>query len=356
MIERFRKKCIEKKAKVSKDKFVIETAKMQAKTDKLTRSENKKEKKKIGNLQTELKSINRRHTEEVKMMETNYQHKILELEEDLANAKSGSPDEDFNKDGKGYGFKMRVLVYECLVANAPTEQIPGLIKTFAKCFNMKLKGVHGRSTVENMLVELGLISDFQVASLLYNSRNVTIAFDATTHVNEIHATTKEKCLVMSLEELAGGTAKDYANHIIKSVEHLAQTLCTFRVEEQSISVVNKTLQSRITCSMTDRAVANHAAIRIVNEAFKTTLLEVNCHLHPLDTIATKCRSTLKSLEHGIEKSKLFGQGCRADKVILALNKMRFKDGKGDPHGFRAFLRDYNLPQSVVASCRYYQIF
>ena len=214
---------------------------------------------------------------------------------------------------------MWVLVQECLNANVPTEQIPGLIEIFAKRFNMKLKGVPGRSTVENMVVELGLISDFQVDVLLYNSRNVTIGFDATTqdgtHVNAIRATAKEMCLVMSLEELAGGTANDYTNHIIKSVEHLAQTLCTFRVEEQSISAVNKTMQSRITCSMMDHAAANHADIRIV-KALKTTLLEVNCHLHPLDTIATKCRSTLQSLEHGIEKSKLFGQGCRAEKVII----------------------------------------
>ena len=110
---------------------------MQAKIDKLTRSENMK-KKKIDNLQTELKSINRRRTEEVKLMETNHQHKILELE-DLAEAKSGSPDKDFNKDGKGYGFKMRVMVYECLVANLPTGQIPGLIDTFAK-FQHETKG------------------------------------------------------------------------------------------------------------------------------------------------------------------------------------------------------------------------
>ena len=122
--EKLRKKCVEKKAKLSKDKFEMEIAKMQAKIDKLTRSENMK-KKKIENLQTELKSINRRCTEELKLMETNYQHTILELEEDLAKAKSGSLDEDFNKDGKSYGFKMRVLVYECLVANVPTEQIPG---------------------------------------------------------------------------------------------------------------------------------------------------------------------------------------------------------------------------------------
>ena len=105
MIEKLRKKLVEKKAKVSKDKFVIETAKMQAKIDKLTRSVNMK-KNKIDTLQTEMKSINRRHTEELKLIETNYQIKILELEEDLAEAKSNSPDEDFNKDGKGYGFKM----------------------------------------------------------------------------------------------------------------------------------------------------------------------------------------------------------------------------------------------------------
>ena len=73
-------------------------------------------------------------------------------------------------------------MYECLVANVPTEQIPGLIETFAKRFNMKLKVVPGRSTVKNMVVELGLISDFQVAVLLYNSRNVTIGFDEMAHM------------------------------------------------------------------------------------------------------------------------------------------------------------------------------
>ena len=31
--------------------------------------------------------------------------------------------------------------------------------------------------------------------------------------------------------------------------------------------------------------------------------------------------------------------------------MRFKDDKGDPHGFRVFHRDYNLPQSLVIRYR-----
>ena len=92
------------------------------------------------------------------------------------------------------------------------------------------------------------------------------------------------------------------------------------------------MATHITCSLTDRAAANHAAIRIINEKFGTTLVEVNCHLHPIDSIASKSKSTLKSLE--TSKSRLFGAGCSAEKVILAMNKMRFKDGKGDPHGFR----------------------
>ena len=89
------------------------------------------------------------------------------------------------------------------------------------------------------------------------------------------------------------------------------------------------------CSLTDRAAANHAAIQNINEEFVTTLveLELNCHLHPLDSIASKCNSILKSLE--MSKSKLFRSGCHAEKVILALNKMRFKDSKRDPHGFKS---------------------
>ena len=59
---------------------------------------------------------------------------------------------------------------------------------------------------------------------------------------------------------------------------------------------------------------------------------------------------MKILESGSE-SKLLGIGCLAGKVVLALNKMRFKDSKGDPHGFRVFLSDCNLPQSLIICYR-----
>ena len=185
-----------------------------------------------------------------------------------------------------------------------------------------------------MVVELGLLSDLQIAEVLYSSGNITIGMDATTqegcHVNEIHMTTENRCLVVALDELPGGTAKDYADHVVKSVEHLASVHCVFNeISEEVMPMkdVYRTMATHITCSLTDRAAANHAAIRIINKKFGTTLVEVNCHLHPLDSIASKSKSTLKSLE--TSKSRLFGAGCRAEKVILAMNKLtRSKTSSG----------------------------
>ena len=81
-------------------------------------------------------------------------------------------------------------------------------------------------------------------------------------------------------------------------------------------------------------------------------MEVNCHLHPLDSIASKCKAALFSIEQSNNvKAKLLSAGCLAEKCILALNKARFIDGKGDPHGFPIFLADENLRQSLIARYR-----
>ncbi len=48
---------------------------------------------------------------------------------------------------------------------------------------------------------------------------------------------------------------------------------------------------------------------------------------------------MRSLE--TEKSNLFGNRCLDEKIVLVLNKMRFKDGKGDN----------NLPQPLIVRYR-----
>ena len=83
--------------------------------------------------------------------------------------------------------------------------------------------------------------------------------------------------------------------------------------------------------MIGRTVVNHA----VNESWGEKLNELNCLLHPFDTISTSSRSTLNSLETC--KLHLFGKDCFAGNIVLRVNKFRYKDGESDPKGFVTFL-------------------
>ena len=93
------------------------------------------------------------------------------------------------------------------MANDTTDRISGLIESFAMRFgiNLTAQNIPVKSAVENMVVELGLLSDLQIAEVLYTTDNITIGIDATTqegcHVNEIHMTTENWCLVVALDEL-----------------------------------------------------------------------------------------------------------------------------------------------------------
>ena len=79
------------------------------------------------------------------------------------------------------------------------------------------------------------------------------------------------------------------------------------------------------------------------------LNELNCNLHPLDTIATSCRSALKSLV--TQRGQLYGNDCIAGNIVLQINKFRYKDGKGDPKGFTTFLCDSVLPRGLIPRYR-----
>ena len=83
-------------------------------------------------------------------------------------------------------------------------------------------------------------------------------------------------------------------------------------------------------TMTDRVAVNHSTISRLEETWGVVLNELNCHLHPLDTIASSSRSILKNVE--TVKGKLFGTDCVAGNIVLAVNKVRYKDGQGDPKG------------------------
>jgi hypothetical protein len=183
----------------------------------------------------------------------------------------------------------------------------------------------------------------QAAEWGVNNSQLTLGFDATTqegvHINSIHLTSKDKCLVVALDQLPGGTADDYENHICNPIDHMAFIYSNFHLCSYNKS--RSSIIKNISNSMSDRVAVNHHTTSKVCATSRKNLNEMNCHLHPLDTIATSYRSTLMYLEN--ESCKLFGNDCKLTLIILAISKMRFKYVKCDPQGFVNFLDNNELP-------------
>ena len=75
-----------------------------------------------------------------------------------------------------------------------------------------------------------------------------------------------------------------------------------------LTIWQRSFRDSITWTTSDRVASNPAAIIcLINEPWNKVLNELNCHLHPLDCVASSARSSLKSAE--TSKGKLFGNDC-----------------------------------------------
>ena len=101
--------------------------------------------------------------------------------------------------------------------------------------------------------------------------------------------------------------------------------------------------------LSDRVAVNHCVLQSLQSALDTELLELKCNVHPLDGIAKKCNTSLKlyDTEHNIESST-FGRECCAVNFIYAMCKMRYKQEKGDPAGFKQFMTQENIKPGIIA--------
>ena len=299
-------------------------------------------------LQEKLKEKN---TEIQQLENTNM---ILKEEIEKLSAKDSSV-VNLKSDMKSYSSQTRMLVFDYITLHVPTASIPLVLEQSLLPLEKKSENIPNRTTVELMARELGSIADYQCAEKLIEHKHVTLGFDATTqegcHVNEIHFTLEKDCVVAAVDELAGGTAADYSEHILGTVENLIDTYCYFNdLDEEDRARTKKKMIGNISNSLSDRCAANRAALRIVCSEWNISLNELNCHLHPLDSIASAVRRALKNLEES-RGSLLFGSDCVAANLILANNKLRFKDGKGDPRGFLAFLDKSKLPRGLLPRYR-----
>ncbi|XP_047146716.2 uncharacterized protein LOC124819371 [Hydra vulgaris] len=276
------------------------------------------------------------------------QNDILVLQEKLEDIQQVTQN---TKNEKCYSADIRTLIYDMLVCQVPTHSVPSLLHKIGEHTGYQFSQIPHRTTVEQMMRELGVLSDLQTAEIAFTTKDLTLGFDATTqegvHVNAVHLTTESVCMVVAIDQLPGGTAYDYQSHITKSVDNLAKLYSDFY--KLKYTDVRSTIIGNITNTMSDRVATNHATVSKLNLVWQKSLNELNCHLHPLDTMTSSCKSSLKALE--TSKGKLFGRDCIAANIVVQLNKLCYKDAKGDPKGFVTFLDQHELPRGLLPRYR-----
>ena len=224
------------------------------------------------------------------------EHQNLLLEEKINNLESNLMVSKKNK--KTYNTELRTLVFDAVINQVSANCISSIIQSFSQHLGLTIKTVPCRNTVEQMVRELGVITDLQTAEIDISEENLTLGFDGTTqegiHASCIHLTTKTGCHVVALDELSGGTSEDYEQHICQSIDNLAKTYASFHLKD--FYECRQTIINNIANTISDRAVTNHATIKKLSLAWNKTFNELNCHLHPLETFSSRCRTALKVIK------------------------------------------------------------
>ena len=171
------------------------------------------------------------------------------------------------------------------------------------------------------------------------------------HINEVHisiATVPPTSYVLQLGTLAGGTTDDYASHIQTCFNVIVSSYAEYH-KLDPIQTKSTTTIHHLKNTLTDRVAVNHCVVQSLQSSLDIELPELKCNVHPLDGIAKRCTDLLKvyDKEYNIT-SDTFGNGRCAVNVMYAMTKMRFKQGKCDPGGFKQYLRQENIkPGGII---------
>ena len=110
-----------------------------------------------------------------------------------------------------------------LNCNTSTSRIPRLLTSVYKTLKIDIRAVPTKTTVERMALELGVLSDHISSEVLCATENCTLAFDASTqggvHFNVLYLSTPTPTYTLAVDELPGGTAEDYSEHMLLLSTH-----------------------------------------------------------------------------------------------------------------------------------------
>uniref|UniRef100_UPI00358EAAAF uncharacterized protein isoform X1 n=3 Tax=Myxine glutinosa TaxID=7769 RepID=UPI00358EAAAF len=252
------------------------------------------------------------------------------------------------RDGKTFTKQMRSAVYKCIACQVPVERVSSVLEHTVRTLTPhQLDDLPSVSTVCRSVREMGILSDLQVGSTLVSCKNSTLAWDATSldgkHLNELHVATSQGSMVLGISQMPDGRAVTYYDNI---TEVLGDTLDSYsQYTGVDPKILEASVKTNVTNTLGDRVVTNHAVVKLLSEGyFGKSLNELNCNVHPLDSVASSGRETLR--KRGVP-SAVFGNEGAATNVIKAISKMRYKNGRGDPQGFRHLLKSQKIPAKIL---------
>ena len=104
---------------------------------------------------------------------TMLENRVLVLEEEIELKEATDKTKVTKKDGKTYSTDMRMSIYDAIVSQVPTQNIPSLIEKLSQRTGEKLSALPHRTTVEQMARELDVIADLKAAELSMKISDLT---------------------------------------------------------------------------------------------------------------------------------------------------------------------------------------
>ena len=195
-------------------------------------------------------------------------------------------------DGKSYTHEIREASYFLQDVGVSQKNVSKALKAVVKSITGKeLCGpLPSYGTQNTFTKEMKSLSRQQIASLVKESKNLTLKYDGTTkkvgHLVETEIEADGRTFLIGMKQQNGGTADEYVNSIKQSLNAI----------ESESGTGNAKVGTRIVNTMTDRCKTNDAVDKKLEDQLGQKLNSFRCAMHPLDGMAKQCEKVVKSFE------------------------------------------------------------
>ena len=204
-------------------------------------------------------------------------------------------------------------------------------------------------TINTIAREMKILSQVQAAEVLESVDFATLSWDGTDcegkKLNEVHMSVSTSDGIVSyllqIAQVPGGTTDDNVDAIITSITDVANVYAEWTNRDPSD--VFQEIIKKFKSAVTDRVNVNGAVLRALESRWNTSILKLNCQVHPQDLIAKCSRDALKlDDKNNSITSTVHGSSAIADNLMRGIHRFQTNQRSGDPKGFRILMKKLGL--------------